>query len=330
VGEGGRGDEGQKARECNKPRIAPKNATRENTPVRRAFPARRAPGSTGVSPACPPLQGEVFREAPACHLPFPGIRTPNLPLLPVWEKGGGGMLTGVDFLASPCVPIFRFRHQDAQPPPSPRVGEGGRGDEGQKARECNKPRIAPKNATRENTPVRRAFPARRAPGSTGVSPACPSLQGEVFGEASAYHLPFPGIRTPNLPLLPVWEKGGGGMLTGVDFLASPCVPSSVSRHQDAQPPPSPRVGEGGRGDEGQKARECSKPRIAPKNATRENTPVRRAFPARHTPGSTGVSPACPPLQGEVFREAPACHLPFQASGRPTSPFSPCGRRGQGG
>jgi hypothetical protein len=28
--------------------------------------------------------------------------------------------------------IFRFSHQDAQTPPSPLVGEGGRGDEGQK------------------------------------------------------------------------------------------------------------------------------------------------------------------------------------------------------
>ena len=36
-----------------------------------------------------------------------------------------------------------------------------------------------------------------------------------------------------------------------------------------------------------------------------------------------------PLQGQVSGEAPACHLPFQASGRPNSPFSPCGRRGQG-
>jgi len=44
----------------------------------------------------------------------------------------------------PLRAIFRFRHQDAQTPPSPRVGEGGRGDEGQKARECSKPRIAPR------------------------------------------------------------------------------------------------------------------------------------------------------------------------------------------
>jgi hypothetical protein len=34
----------------------------------------------------------------------------------------------------PLRAIFRFRHQDAQTPPSPRVGEGGGGDEGQKAR----------------------------------------------------------------------------------------------------------------------------------------------------------------------------------------------------
>jgi hypothetical protein len=35
-------------------------------------------------------------------------------------------------------------------------------------------------------------------------------------------------------------------------------------------------------------------------------------------------------QGEVFGKAPACHLLFQAAGRPDSPCSPCGSRGQGG
>jgi hypothetical protein len=35
-------------------------------------------------------------------------------------------------------------------------------------------------------------------------------------------------------------------------------------------------------------------------------------------------------QGEIFWKASAYHLLFQASGRPNSPFSPCGRRGQGG
>jgi hypothetical protein len=214
------------------------------------------------------------------------------------------MLTGVDFLASPCVPIFRFRHQDAQPPPSPRVGEGGRGDEGQKARECSKPRIAPKNATRESTPVRRAFPARHTPGSARVSPA--SLIGVDFLESPCVPSPVSGIRTPNLPLLPVWEKGGGGM----------------------------------RGKRrGNAANRASRPRTLPVRTPPSAARSRRAAPlgARVSPACSlashlgaRVSPACPPLQGEVFGEAPACHLPFQASGRPNSPFSPCGRRGQGG
>jgi hypothetical protein len=116
---------------------------------------------TPALPGCYPLQD--FWEAPACHLPFQASGRPNSPLLPLW---GWGMLTGVDFLASLCVSstvsgirtpklpssprvglgdayrgrffgkplrvIYRFRHQDAQSPPSPLVGEGGRGDEGQK------------------------------------------------------------------------------------------------------------------------------------------------------------------------------------------------------
>ena len=40
-------------------------------------------------------------------------------------------LTGVGFLGKPLRAIFCFRHQDAQNPPSPLVGVGGKGDEGQ-------------------------------------------------------------------------------------------------------------------------------------------------------------------------------------------------------
>jgi len=36
------------------------------------------------------------------------------------------------------------------------------------------------------------------------------------------------------------------------------------------------------------------------------------------------------LTGVDFWQAPACYRLFQASGRPNSPFSPCGRRGLGG
>ena len=66
---------------------------------------------------------------------------------------------------TPLCAISRFSHQDAQTPPSPRVGERGWGD------------------------------------FTGVDvsarPCVPS--------------PVSAIRMPRLPLLPVWEKGDGGM-----------------------------------------------------------------------------------------------------------------------
>jgi hypothetical protein len=45
--------------------------------------------------------------------------------------------------------IFRFSHQDAQTPPSPLVGEGGRGMRGKSARECRTSLISPKNSTLE-------------------------------------------------------------------------------------------------------------------------------------------------------------------------------------
>ena len=76
----------------------------------------------------------------------------------------------------PLRVIFRFRHQDAQTPPSPRVGEGGRGDEGQKARECRKPRIAPRTLPLRgecSSPSVRIRRIRADPCSL------PAIQGEV-------------------------------------------------------------------------------------------------------------------------------------------------------
>jgi hypothetical protein len=74
-----------------------------------------------------------------------------------------------------------------------------------------------------------------------------TLQRQVFPGSSCMTSPVSGIKTPKLPLFPLWEEGAGGMLTEV-----------------------------------------------------------------------------------VFWEVPAFLLLFWASGRPNSPFSPCGRRGQGG
>jgi hypothetical protein len=114
-------------------------------------------------------------------------------------------------------------------------------------------------------------------------------------------------------------------LTGAGFLGKPLRAIFRFRHQDAQTPPSPLVGEGGRGDEGQQARECSTPRIAPENSTLEKALPPREYagvPARRRAGGAR-SRALPPYRGRFFGEAPARHLPFQASRRPNAPFSPC-------
>jgi hypothetical protein len=203
------------------------------------------------------------------------------------------------------VPSPVSRHQDAQPPPSPRVGEGGRGDEGQKARECSKPRIAPKNATRENTPVRRAFPARHTPGSArlarvfpSITPGSarltcmPSLTGGGFWGSPCVPSSVSGIRTPNLPLLPVWEKGAGGM----------------------------------RGKRrGNAANRASRPRTLP-----VRTPPSAARSRRATPlGARASRPHALPYRGRFLGKPLRAIFRFQASGRPTSPFSPCGLKGGG-
>ena len=65
-------------------------------------------GWRGASRRC------VFPACPGAHLWF--------------QVSGCPTFTG-GFFGKPLHTISRFRHQDAQPPPSPRVGEGGRGDE---------------------------------------------------------------------------------------------------------------------------------------------------------------------------------------------------------
>jgi hypothetical protein len=47
-------------------------------------------------------------------------------LLSAWKKGTGGC----SFLASPGLALPHVEHQNAQTPPSPRVGKGSWGDEG--------------------------------------------------------------------------------------------------------------------------------------------------------------------------------------------------------
>jgi hypothetical protein len=79
-------------------------------------------------------------------------------------------------------------------PPLNLVGEGGRGMRGQKAWECSKPRVAPQNSTLERK-------------GAGVMRERTQVD---FLASSCAPSSVSGIRTPRLPLLPLWEKGAGG------------------------------------------------------------------------------------------------------------------------
>jgi len=197
------------------------------------------PGSAGVSPACS-LTGAGFLGSPCVPSSVSGIRTLKLPLLPVWEKGAGGMGANA----------YRNAANRASLPGT-------------------RPLKAPACAG-----------VLAQPGSAGVSPAC-SLTGAGFLGSPCVPSSVSGIRTLKLPLLPVWEKGAGGMganayrnaanraslpgtrplkapacagvlaqpgsagvspacsLTGAGFLGSPCVPSCVSGFRMPKPPFSP-------------------------------------------------------------------------------------------
>ena len=135
-------------------------ASRSRTPPLRAITGAQASPSAATLRSITGLQRRGFWGSPCVSSSVSGIRTPNLPLLPVWEKGAGVSHRG-RFLGKPLRAIFRFRHQDAQPPPSPLCGRRGQGDEGQKARECSKPHIAPQNSALE----RRRRLARMPPGA---------------------------------------------------------------------------------------------------------------------------------------------------------------------
>jgi hypothetical protein len=114
------------------------------------------------------FQGAGSLGSPCIPSLVSGFRMPKRPLLLLWEKGGRGdegtnthgntraFLPGTLPLSThagetpahpaqisrcarldtgrlfgqPLRPLSRFRLQDAQTPPSPLVGEGGRGDEG--------------------------------------------------------------------------------------------------------------------------------------------------------------------------------------------------------
>jgi hypothetical protein len=153
--------------------------------------------------------------------------------------------------------LSRFAHQDAQTPPSPRVGEGGREDEGANAH------------TRARRPRTRRTPqVRTPPAHTPAETLQPRRGFHALREGFSPHpLPLQASGRPDTPFSLPKEVV--------------CQTSPLSfRHQDAQTPPSPRVGEGGRGDEGANTHGNARASLPERCARlRRVPPQRRSSPA---------------------------------------------------
>jgi hypothetical protein len=151
--------------------------------------------------------------------------------------------TGVDFFGKPLRAISRFSHQDAHPPPS-----SSRAD--RKHVRCTFPAASERHGRQvwnPPLPVQRVgadriadcalqcqkthlcsnvlsalktfltgidfwkTPARHLPFQPSERPSSPFLTGIDFLENPGVPSLVSGIRKTKIPLLPVWEKGAGGM-----------------------------------------------------------------------------------------------------------------------
>ena len=286
--------------------------------------------------------------------PVSGSRTPRFPLLPVWkQRAGGSYRTGTRPLRGARASGAYAGGTPAHPA-QPSGARPCRGRFGGKPRRACAVR-APPARTRAERPRTRRNPQVRAFAGAGLvaSPGVPS--------------PVSGSRTPRLPLLPLWEKGAGGMrgqmrkgmlahlrqerapctvrappartqagrprtrrnpqahaLAGAGLVASPGVPSFVSGIRTPRLPLLPLWEKGVGGMRGKCARECWRtPQV--------HTPLQGQVgwqTVRLYKRSQGLR-VHTPLQGQVGWQAPACHLPFQAAGRPNTPFCLCGDEGLG-
>jgi hypothetical protein len=203
----------------------------------------------------------------------------------------------------------------------------------------------------------------RAPGATL---RCALLQGEVFGEprrACAVRAPpartraghdeildtllqvrASGAHAGGTPAHPA-QPSGARFCVG-RFLGSPGAPPARTRAGRPRTRRNPQVRAfawgGFWGAPARLRRACGRDARAPGATLRcallqgevFGEPRRactvRAPPARTRAGRsrTRCNPQVrAPLQGQAGWQAPACHLPFQASGRPPSLFSLCGSRG---
>jgi len=226
-----------------------------------------------------PAQRVRFPAPPHRARPLWGSRTPKRPFLPVWGRGVGGISQGEIFGEAPACHLS-FQAAGRPNALCSRVGEEGKGDEGATVHGNARASLPGTH------PLRGAHPAHtsgaRALAGAGwlASPGVPSF--------------VSGSRTPRLPLLPLWEKGAGGMrghtrtgmpahlcqerspcavrapparmgagrprtrrnpqvraLAGAGWLASPGVPSFVSGSRTPRLPLLPVWEQGARGMRGQ-------------------------------------------------------------------------------
>jgi hypothetical protein len=238
-----------------------------------------------------------------------GIRTPRIPLLHWWEKGVGGNDVQGWVLGKPLCSFSCPGHQDTQTPPSPLVGEEGRGDEGQKRLGIQQG----KRASGERSRAR--CPRSREESQGGARASRPRrLIGQVFRKArrAISRFKHQDARSPPSPL--VGEEGRGdegqkrlgiqqGKRASGERSRARCPRSreesqggarasrprrligqvfrkarrAISRfkHQDARSPPSPLVGEEGRGDEGQKRTGAQQGKRASRRGFGGRSPTRR-------------------------------------------------------
>ena len=212
------------------------------------------------------------------------------------------------FLGKPRRAISRFRQQDAQTPPAPRVKAEGGGivqDRNAPLAQCAR--------------LRRA--CRRDARALGATLRCALLQGEVFGEprrACAVRAPLARTRAsrPRTRRNPQVRA-----FAGAGLVASLGVPSPVSGT-----PPSPLVGAGGRGDEGATAHG---------NAGASLPGTRPLRGARASGAHAGGTPALPVQPSGVRAFAGAGlvaspGVPSPVSGTPSSPLVGEGGRGDEG
>ncbi len=133
----------------------------------------------------------------------------------------------------------------------------------------------------------------------------------MFWHAPACHLPFQASERLDSPFSPCGRRG---LLTGGDVLARPCVPSPVSGIRTPRLPLLPLWEKGVGGMRGNSARECRTSLISPKHSTLESA-LPGCAGAPPACSSTKVRTAW--VRGRPARTQRYDLLPFQASGHPT-------------